>query len=53
MPLHAGFVPDHDATVVERLRAAGAVLLGKLQLTEEAMAPWALIPAARFASPVR
>ena len=31
------FVPDHDATVVERLAAAGAVLLGKLNLTEFAM----------------
>ena len=29
-------VPDHDATVVERLREAGAVLLGKLELTEGA-----------------
>jgi amidase len=32
------FVPDHDATVVEKLEAAGAVLLGKLNLTEGAMA---------------
>lgn len=32
------FMPDFDATVVERLRAAGAVLLGKLNLTEGAMA---------------
>jgi amidase len=38
MPLHGDFVPDYDATVVERLHAAGAVLLGKLQLTEGAMA---------------
>ena len=30
-------VPEFDATVVERLRAAGAVLLGKLNLTEGAM----------------
>jgi amidase len=29
-------VPDFDAAVVERLRGAGAVLLGKLQLTEGA-----------------
>jgi amidase len=28
--------PDHTATVVERLEAAGAVVLGKLQLTEGA-----------------
>ena len=31
-------VPDFDATVVHRLRDAGAVLLGKLNLTEGAMA---------------
>jgi amidase len=31
-------VPAYDATVVERLNAAGAVLLGKLNLTEGAMA---------------
>ena len=30
-------VPDRDATVVKRLRAAGAILLGKLNLTEGAM----------------
>ena len=30
-------VPDFDATVVSRLRAAGAILLGKLNLTEGAM----------------
>jgi amidase len=34
----ADFVPDHDATVVSKLEAAGAVLLGKLNLTEGAMA---------------
>ena len=34
----ADFVPDFDATVVERLAAAGAILLGKLNLTEGAMA---------------
>jgi len=33
----ADFVPDHDATVVSKLEAAGAVLLGKLNLTEGAM----------------
>jgi amidase len=32
------FVPTHDATVVARLDAAGAVLLGKLATTEGAMA---------------
>ncbi|MEQ8348859.1 MAG: amidase [Sneathiellaceae bacterium] len=31
------FIPDHDATVVTRLREAGAVILGKLQLTEGAL----------------
>ena len=31
-------VPDRDATVVARLRAAGAVLLGKLAMTEGAYA---------------
>ena len=36
MPIHKGHRPDRDATVVTRLRAAGAVLLGKLQLTEGA-----------------
>ncbi len=30
------FVPDADGTVVRRLREAGAVLLGKLQMTEAA-----------------
>ena len=32
------FAPDYDATVVTRLKDAGAVLLGKLNLTEGAMA---------------
>ena len=31
------FVPDYDATVVAKLQAAGAVLIGKLSLTEGAM----------------
>ncbi len=34
----ADHVPDHDATVIERLRDAGAVLLGKHNLTDSAMA---------------
>jgi Asp-tRNA(Asn)/Glu-tRNA(Gln) amidotransferase A subunit family amidase len=32
--LHAGRTPAHDATVVVRLRAAGAVILGKTVTTE-------------------
>ncbi len=33
----ADFVPDYDATVVTKLNEAGAILLGKLNLTEGAM----------------
>ena len=33
----ANFIPDHDATVVTKLSQAGAVLLGKLNLTEGAV----------------
>ena len=32
----ADFVPDHDATVVSKLEQAGAIILGKLNLTEGA-----------------
>ena len=38
MTIHRDFVPGEDATVTARLRAAGAVCLGKLQLTEGAYA---------------
>ena len=37
-PVLRNFVPDVDGTVVAKLRAAGAVILGKLNLTEGAMA---------------
>lgn len=36
MPIYREFCPDEDATAVARLRAAGAVILGKLQMTEGA-----------------
>jgi len=36
--IYANFIPDHDAAVVTKLSQAGAVLLGKLNLTEGAMA---------------
>ncbi len=36
MTIHADFVPSYDATVVTRLAQAGAVLLGKLHMTEGA-----------------
>jgi amidase len=36
MTIHKDHRPDRDATVVARLHQAGAVLLGKLQLTEGA-----------------
>jgi amidase len=36
MQIYKDFVPGQDATVVKRLRDAGAVLLGKLQMTESA-----------------
>lgn len=38
MPLFNDYVPDYDSTVVARLRDAGAVILGKLELTEGAFA---------------
>src|SRR6185312_10962588 len=36
MAIHRRNIPDRDATVVARLKAAGAVILGKLQMTEGA-----------------
>jgi amidase len=38
--IFADFVPDFDATVVARLEAAGAVILGKLVLCEGAFGPY-------------
>ena len=37
--LHKDFIPDRDATVVARYRAAGAVMLGKLNTHEFAYGP--------------
>ena len=37
-PVLSGHIPDFDATVISKLATAGAVLLGKLNLTEGAMA---------------
>lgn len=36
MPIHAGFMAEFNATVVDRLELAGAVTLGKLTMTEGA-----------------
>lgn len=36
MAVHRDFIPAEDATAVARLRQAGAVILGKLQMTEGA-----------------
>ncbi|MCP5379858.1 MAG: amidase [Novosphingobium sp.] len=38
MAIHADFRPAQDATVVDRLRKAGAIVFGKLQMTEGAFA---------------
>ena len=38
MTIHKDFRPDRDGTVVHKLRDAGSVILGKLQLTEGAYA---------------
>jgi len=33
-PLHAGFVPDTDSELVRRIRAAGAIVIGKTNVPE-------------------
>jgi amidase len=38
MPILRDFVPDEDGTVVVKLREAGAVMIGKTQMTEGAFA---------------
>ena len=38
MPLNNAFMPNEDATVIQRFREAGAVMLGKLTQTEGAFA---------------
>src|SRR6201990_1732636 len=38
MLIHKGFVPPYTSTVVERLERAGAIILGKLSMTEGAVA---------------
>jgi amidase len=36
MPIFSNFQPSHNATVVDRLEQAGAIILGKLKMTEGA-----------------
>ena len=53
MAIHRNFVPERDATVVSRLKAAGAVLIGKLQMTEGAFSahhPWVEPPINRWSA---
>jgi len=45
MTIHKDYMPSEDATVVKRLSDAGAIILGKLQLTE-ALTP-IIIPMSR------
>ncbi|QIZ38611.1 amidase [Saccharopolyspora sp. ASAGF58] len=47
----ADFVPEFDAAVVERLRAAGAIIVGKAQTYEFAMGPGTAYPFGRTRNP--
>ncbi len=38
--VYSDFIPDYNATVVEKLENAGAIILGKLTLCEGAQAPY-------------
>lgn len=40
MPMRRAFIPSQDATVVQRLEQAGAVILGKTTMTEGAFAEY-------------
>ena len=37
LKIHSDFVPDHDASAVAKLKAVGAIVIGKLALSEGAM----------------
>ncbi len=38
-----GFLPEHDSTMVERLRAAGAIVLAKTNMAEWAFSPYVTV----------
>ncbi len=47
--IHADFVPDYDAAVIEKLRKAGAIIIGKLNMHEYA---WGATSASPHFGPV-